>query len=176
MDQTLLKEAVPGLGLKAERHRSRNMQAGAEGAFLPHQDSEKADDIFGTDHQYTGAEPSFARLKGADQERVAEDLEGLGWWLQPLGYGFCDEPRNYIYDIEKLSLALSYVVEPEGLIFVKDIKIDDDAIFVKMIPSAMTQMSNNSWGIWEWGMICKWPSSRTHKHRTLTNGDKVNWI
>jgi hypothetical protein len=47
--------------------------------FLPHQDSEKADEIFGTDHQYTGAELNFARLKkGADQERVAEDLEGLG--------------------------------------------------------------------------------------------------
>ena len=75
-------------------------------------------------------------------------LEGLSWWLQPLGYGFCDEPCNYIYDIEKLSLALSYVVEPEGLIFAKDIKIDGDAIFVKMIPSAMTQMSNNSQGIW----------------------------
>ena len=69
-----------------------------------------------------------------------------------MGYGFCDEPRNYIYDIEELSLALSYVVEPEGLIFAKDIKIDDDAIFVKMIPSAMTQMSNDFWGIW--GMRC----------------------
>jgi len=32
-----------------------------------------------------------------------------------------------MYDIEKLSIALSYVVEPEGLIFAKDIKIDDDA-------------------------------------------------
>ena len=69
-----------------------------------------------------------------------------------MGYGFCDKPRNYIYDIEKLSLTLPYVVEPEGLIFAKDIKIDDDAIFVKTIPSAMTQMSNNSQGIW--GMRC----------------------
>ena len=64
-----------------------------------------------------------------------------------MGYDFCDEPRNYIYDIGGLSLALSHAVEPEGLTFAEDIKIDDDAIFVNMIPSAMAQMSNNSRGI-----------------------------
>jgi hypothetical protein len=52
----VLKEAAPGLGLKADRHR--NIQAGAEGVFFLHQDSEKADEIFGTDPQYTGAELS----------------------------------------------------------------------------------------------------------------------
>ena len=63
MDQTDRRSAqrVPGLGLKAERHRlSRNIQAGTEGVFLLHQDPEKADEMFGTDHQYTDAEPSFA--------------------------------------------------------------------------------------------------------------------
>jgi hypothetical protein len=44
---------------------------------------------------------------------------------------FCDEP---IYDIEKLSLALSYVIEPEYLTFAEGIKIDDNAIFVQDDP------------------------------------------
>jgi hypothetical protein len=39
-------QTVPGLGLKAERHRLKQKST-SEGAFLPHQDSEKADEIFG---------------------------------------------------------------------------------------------------------------------------------
>ncbi|KAN0085577.1 hypothetical protein V8E54_002044 [Elaphomyces granulatus] len=65
-----------------------------EGAFLPHQDSEKADEIFVT---------TFVM-------------------------------NLYRYDIEKLSLALSYVIVPEYLTFAEGIKIDDDAIFVQDDP------------------------------------------
>jgi hypothetical protein len=40
----------------------------------------------------------------------------------------------YRYDIEKLSLALSYVIVPEYLTFAEGIKINDDAIFVQDDP------------------------------------------
>ncbi|KAN0087158.1 hypothetical protein V8E54_000846 [Elaphomyces granulatus] len=42
--------------------------------------------------------------------------------------------KRHIYDIEKLSFALSYVVEPGYLTFAEGIKIDDDAIFVQNDP------------------------------------------
>ena len=58
MDQTDRKSAQRGIAGPGPEGR----QVGAEGAFfLPHQDSEKADEIFGTGHQYTGAELSFSR-------------------------------------------------------------------------------------------------------------------
>ncbi|KAN0077863.1 hypothetical protein V8E54_006167 [Elaphomyces granulatus] len=51
-----------------------------EGAFLPHQDSEKADEIFGITN--TGAELSFARLKGAESQKTemdsVDDYDRLG--------------------------------------------------------------------------------------------------
>jgi len=42
--ESLLKEAVPGLGLKADQRR--NIQAGAEGAFLPQRFRESRRDIW----------------------------------------------------------------------------------------------------------------------------------
>jgi hypothetical protein len=98
---------------------------------------------------------SFAQLKGADQERVAEvrkacEQTGFSIFLVHVGksetgwvedysedsdysYEFCDEPRHDIYDIEDSSLVLSEVVEPEDLPFADDVDIDvdDDAIFVQ---------------------------------------------
>ena len=41
---------------------------------------------------------------------------------------------SVIYDIEKLSCASPYVVEPEDPTFAEGIKIDDDAIFVQDDP------------------------------------------
>jgi hypothetical protein len=51
IDPKLLQAAVPGLGLKAELTQLKaeiyKLVLYEEGAFLPHQDSEKADEIFG---------------------------------------------------------------------------------------------------------------------------------
>jgi 2OG-Fe(II) oxygenase superfamily len=111
--------------------------------------------VYMLDHEYTNAELSFTRLKGADQERVAEvrkacEKTGFSLFLASVvksqtgsvdAYGYEDDsdydgPPRKIYDIEESSLVLSRVVEPEDLTFAEDvdIQVDDDDIFVQEDP------------------------------------------
>ncbi|KAN0077588.1 hypothetical protein V8E54_005892 [Elaphomyces granulatus] len=152
-DPKLLQAAVPGLGLKAERHSLKQkstswccMKKGPSYLAALFGTSTSSSHFFSSSSCRAWISRMIFHNDDVDDDTTG-DLDSPSY--RPLATAkkrsYCREFKTallerrrsfsrHIYDIEKLSFALSYVVEPGYLTFAEGIKIDDDAIFVQNDP------------------------------------------